>query len=37
MYTLSICVYFMGIENKKYPAETYAEDLGKTRVTGYCY
>lgn len=31
-----ISVYILGIEDKKYLAETYAEDLGKASVTGYC-
>lgn len=31
-----ISVYIMGIEDKKYLAETYAKDLGKASVTGYC-
>jgi hypothetical protein len=31
-----ISVYIMGIEDKKYLAETYGKDLGKTSVTGYC-
>ncbi len=31
-----ISVYIMGIEDKKYLAETYAKDLGKATVTGYC-
>jgi hypothetical protein len=31
-----ISVYIMGIEDKKYLAETYGEDLGKASVTGYC-
>ena len=31
-----ISVYIMGIENKKYLSETYAKDLGKASVTGYC-
>jgi len=26
----------MGIEDKKYLAETYGKDLGKASVTGYC-
>jgi len=29
-------VYIMGIEDKKYLAETFGEDLGKASVTGYC-
>ena len=31
-----ISVYIMGIEDKKYLAETYGKDLGKANVTGYC-
>jgi hypothetical protein len=31
-----ISVYIMGIEDKKYLAETYGKDLGKASVTGYC-
>ncbi len=31
-----ISVYILGIEDKKYLAETYANDLGKATVTGYC-
>ncbi len=31
-----ISVYIMGIEDKKYLAETFAKDLGKATVTGYC-
>ena len=31
-----ISVYIMGIEDKKYLAETYAKVLGKANVTGYC-
>ena len=31
-----ISVYIMGIEDKKYLSETYAKDLGKATVTGYC-
>src|SRR4051794_11311070 len=31
-----ISVYIMGIEDKKYLAETYAKTLGKATVTGYC-
>lgn len=31
-----ISVYIMGIDDKKYLAETYAKDLGKASVTGYC-
>ncbi len=31
-----ISVYILGIEDKKYLAETYAKTLGKATVTGYC-
>jgi len=31
-----ISVYILGIEDKKYLAETYAGTLGKAIVTGYC-
>jgi hypothetical protein len=31
-----ISVYILGIEDKKYLAETYAGSLGKATVTGYC-
>ncbi|MFM9905192.1 MAG: DUF1801 domain-containing protein [Pyrinomonadaceae bacterium] len=31
-----ISVYILGIEDKKYLAETYASSLGKSAVTGYC-
>ena len=31
-----ISVYILGIEDKKYLAETYASSLGKATVTGYC-
>jgi hypothetical protein len=31
-----ISVYILGIEDKKYLAETYGNDLGKATVTGYC-
>jgi len=31
-----VSVYILGIEDKKYLAETYAKDLGKASVTGYC-
>ena len=33
--TTGISVYIMGIEDKKYLANTYAEKLGKASVTGY--
>jgi hypothetical protein len=31
-----ISVYILGIDDKKYLAETYGNDLGKASVTGYC-
>ncbi|MEP7211861.1 MAG: DUF1801 domain-containing protein [Acidobacteriota bacterium] len=31
-----ISVYILGIEDKKYLAETFGKDLGKATVTGYC-
>ena len=31
-----ISVYVLGIEDKKYLAETYGKKLGKASVTGYC-
>lgn len=31
-----ISVYILGIEDKNYLSETYAKDLGKATVTGYC-
>ena len=31
-----ISVYILGIEDKKYLAETYAKELDKASVTGYC-
>lgn len=31
-----ISVYVLGIEDKKYLAETYGKTLGKATVTGYC-
>lgn len=34
--TTGISVYIMGIEDKKYLAETYGKTLGKATVTGYC-
>lgn len=34
--TLGISVYILGIEDKKYLAETYGKELGKASVTGYC-
>jgi hypothetical protein len=34
--TTGISVYIMGIDDKEYLAETFARDLGKASVTGYC-
>src|SRR5436190_15773851 len=34
--TTGISVYIMGIEEKRYLAETYGKTLGKASVTGYC-
>ena len=34
--TTGISVYIMGIEDKKYLANTYGKTLGKASVTGYC-
>ena len=34
--TTGISVYIMGIDDKKYLAETYGKKLGKASVTGYC-
>jgi len=31
-----ISIYILGIEDKKYLAQTYGKDLGKASVTGYC-
>jgi hypothetical protein len=31
-----ISVYILGIEDKKFLAQTYGKDLGKASVTGYC-
>ncbi|MEL1245826.1 DUF1801 domain-containing protein [Flavobacterium sp. DGU11] len=31
-----ISVYIMGLEDKKYLAETYGATIGKAKVTGYC-
>lgn len=31
-----ISVYIMGLDDKKYLANTYGKDLGKAAVTGYC-
>ena len=34
--TTGISVYIMGLEDKRYLANTYGNDLGKASVTGYC-
>ena len=34
--TTGISVYILGIEDKKYLAETYGIELGKASVSGYC-
>lgn len=34
--TTGISVYILGIDDKKYLAETYGKQLGKASVTGYC-
>ncbi|MEZ0243785.1 MAG: DUF1801 domain-containing protein [Sphingomonas sp.] len=34
--TTGISVYIMGIEDRKYLAQTYGAKLGKASVTGYC-
>src|ERR1700744_3388076 len=34
--TTGISVYIMGINDKKYLAQTFGQDLGKASVTGYC-
>jgi hypothetical protein len=34
--TTGISVYIMGIKDKTYLAKTYAKELGKASVTGYC-
>ena len=34
--TTGISVYIMGLENKKFLAETYGSTLGKASITGYC-
>jgi hypothetical protein len=34
--TTGISIYIMGIEDKKYLAQTYGTKLGKATVTGYC-
>ncbi len=34
--TTGISVYIIGIEDKKYLAQTYGKKIGKASVTGYC-
>jgi len=34
--TTGISIYVLGIEDKKYLAQTYGKKLGKASVTGYC-
>ncbi|MDI1241845.1 MAG: DUF1801 domain-containing protein [bacterium] len=34
--TAGISVYILGIEDKKFLADTFGKDLGKASVTGYC-
>jgi Domain of unknown function (DU1801) len=34
--TTGISVYILGIEDKKYLAQTYGKEIGKASVTGYC-
>jgi Domain of unknown function (DU1801) len=34
--TTGISVYVMGIDDKKYLAQTFGQKLGKASVTGYC-
>ncbi len=34
--TAGISVYILGIEDKKYLAQTYGKKLGKASVSGYC-
>jgi hypothetical protein len=34
--TTGISVYIMGIEDKKYLAQTFGKKIGKASVTGYC-
>lgn len=34
--TIGISVYIMGLKDKKYLTNTYAETIGKATVTGYC-
>ena len=34
--TTGISVYIMGINDKKYLAQTFGQELGKASITGYC-
>jgi hypothetical protein len=34
--TTGISVYIMGVDDKKYLAQTFGQELGKASVTGYC-
>jgi hypothetical protein len=34
--TTGISVYILGLEDKKYLAQTYGKEIGKASVTGYC-
>ena len=34
--TTGISVYIMGVNDKKYLTQTFGQELGKARVTGYC-
>jgi hypothetical protein len=34
--TTGISVYIMGVNDKKYLAETFGQKLGKASITGYC-
>ena len=34
--TTGISVYILGLEDKKYLAQTYGKKIGKASVTGYC-
>jgi hypothetical protein len=34
--TTGISIYILGIDDKKYLAETYGKKIGKASVTGYC-
>ncbi len=34
--TTGVSVYILGIDDKKYLAETYGKTIGKASVTGYC-